>query len=75
VYLDGSAEIFSLSYEGISGNWSDLRAGASWMFSKHFGVGLGYERFVTHADIGKGSFSGRLNFGYQGLLLYLRGGF
>jgi len=75
VYLDASAEIFSLSYEGISGNWSDLRAGASWMFSKHFGVGLGYERFVTHADVSKGSFSGRLNFGYQGLLLYLRGGF
>lgn len=75
VYLDASAEIFSLSYEGITGNWSDLRAGASWMFSRHFGVGLGYERFVTHADVGKRSFSGRLNFGYQGLLLYLRGGF
>ena len=75
VYLDASAEIFSLSFQGISGNWSDLRAGASWMFSKHFGVGLGYERFVTHADVSKGSFGGRLNFGYQGLLLYLRGGF
>jgi len=75
VYLDASGEIFSLSFEGISGNWSDLRAGATWMFSRHFGIGLGYERFVTHADVGKGSFSGRLNFGYQGLLLYIRGGF
>src|SRR5262249_1011370 len=74
-YLGACGEILSLSFEGISGNCSDLRAGATWMFSRHFGIGLGYERFVTHADVGKASFSGRLNFGYQGLLLYIRGGF
>jgi hypothetical protein len=75
VYLDASAEIFSISYQGIDGNWSDLRAGATWMFSEHFGAGIGYDRFATHVDVGKGSFNGRLNFGYQGLLLYLKGGF
>jgi len=75
VILDASGEVFSISYQGINGNWSDLRAGATWMFSDHFGVGLGYDRFATHADVGKGSFNGRLNFGYQGLLFYLRGGF
>ncbi len=75
VYLNASAEVFAMSYQGINGNWSDLRAGATWMFSEHFGVGLGYDRFVTHADVGKGGFTGHLNFGYQGLLLYLRGGF
>ena len=75
VYLDASGEIFSVSYHGIDGNWSDLRAGATWMFNNHFGVGIGYDRFVTHVDIGKASFNGRLNLGYQGLLLYLRGAF
>ena len=75
VYLDASAQIFSLSYQGIAGNWSDLRAGATWMFSEHFGLGIGYNRFATHVDVGKGSFNGRLNWGYQGLLIYLRGGF
>src|SRR5579862_5256686 len=75
VYLNASAEVFSFSYQGINGNWSDLQAGATWMFSQHFGVGLGYDRFATHADVGKGSFNGRLNFGYQGLLIYLKGGF
>jgi hypothetical protein len=75
VYLEALGEVFSISYQGINGNWSDLRAGATWMFSEHFGVGLGYDRFATHADVGKGSFTGRLNFGYQGLLIYLRGGF
>jgi hypothetical protein len=75
VYLDASAQVFSLSYQGISGNWSELRAGATWMFSNHFGVGIGYDRFATHVDVGKGSFNGRLNWGYQGLLIYLKGGF
>jgi hypothetical protein len=75
VYLDASAQIFSLSYQGIAGNWSDLRAGATWMFSEHFGIGIGYDRFATHVDVGKASFNGRLNWGYQGLLIYLKGGF
>ena len=74
VFLDASGEMFSLSYQGINGNWSVLQAGATWMFSKQFGIGLGYERFVIHADVGKEGFSGRLNFGYQGLLIYLRAG-
>ena len=75
VYLDAAAELFGISYQGISGNWSELSAGASWMFSDHIGIGLSYDRFETHADLSKLSFSGRLNFGYQGLLLYVRGGF
>jgi hypothetical protein len=75
LYLDASAQVFAVGYQGIDGNWSDLRAGATWMFSDHFGIGLGYDRFVTHVDLSKLSFNGRLNFGYQGLLLYLKGGF
>lgn len=71
----GEAQVFAISYQGINGNWSELRAGATWMFSHHFGVGLGYDRFATHVDLGKASFTGRLNFGYQGLLLYVKGGF
>jgi len=75
VYLDASGQVFKLSYQGINGNWSDLRAGATWMFNHHFGVGVGYDRFVTHVDVSKGSFNGRLNVGYQGVLIYVKGGF
>jgi hypothetical protein len=74
VYLDASGKIFSLSYQGIDGNWSELRAGATWMFSEHFGIGVGYDRFAVHVNVAKASFNGRLNWGYQGLLIYLRGG-
>lgn len=45
------------------------------MFSDHFGIGVGYDRFATHADLSKVSFDGRRNFSYQGLLFYLQGGF
>ena len=75
VYLDGSVQVFKLSYQGIDGNWSDLRAGAAWMFNHHFGIGVGYDRFATHVDLNKGSFNGRLNVGYSGVLIYARGGF
>jgi hypothetical protein len=75
VYLDGSVQVFKLNYQGIDGNWSDLRAGAAWMFNHHFGIGIGYDRFATHVDLNKGSFNGRLNFGYSGVLIYMRGGF
>ena len=75
VYLDGSVQVFKLSYQGIDVNWSDLRAGAAWMFNHHFGIGIGYDRFATHVDLNKGSFNGRLNVGYSGVLIYARGGF
>ena len=75
VYLDGSVQVFKLSYQGIDGNWSDLRAGAAWMFNHHFGLGIGYDRFATHIDLNKGSFNGRLNVGYSGVLIYARCGF
>jgi hypothetical protein len=75
VYLDASGQVFKFSYQGLNGNWSDLRAGATWMFNHHFGVGIGYDRFATHLDVSKGSFDGRLNVGYQGGLVYVKGGF
>lgn len=75
IYLDATGQVFAASYQGINGNWSDLRAGATWMFSDHFGLGIGYDRFANHVDLNKSHFNGRLNFSYQGLLLYLKGGF
>ena len=75
VYLDASVQVFKLSYDGIDGNWSDLWASATWMFNHHFGIGIGYDRFATHVDLNKGSFNGRLNVGYQGGLIFVRGGF
>ena len=75
LYVDATAEVFGLRYQGIGGHWTQLWAGATWMFSHHFGVGLAYNRFQTNVDLNKGSFSGRLDFGYQGAVLYVKAGF
>jgi hypothetical protein len=71
---DASGQIFGFSANGINGSWTDIRAGLTWMFSDHFGVGLAYDRFYTHVKLDKTNFNGRLSFGYQGALLYIRGG-
>jgi hypothetical protein len=74
-YLDAQAQYFSMKMNGYDGYVSDLRAGASWMYSRHVGIGLGYNRFVTNIDVSRDNFDGRLRFGYSGLLLYLTGAF
>ena len=43
------------------------------MFGRHFGAGLGYNRFVTRLDVDRTSFTGQLRMGYSGLQLYLTG--
>ncbi len=74
-YLDGQVQFFKVNVNGIDGNWTDLRLGGTWMFSKNLGVGLGYNRFYTHVGVDKTNFNGNLKFGYQGAQLYLTGTF
>ena len=75
LYVNASAQVFGYRYQGIDGTWSILWAGATWMFNHHFGVGLAYDRFQTNLDLSKDSFNGRLNFGYQGAVLFVKSGF
>jgi hypothetical protein len=72
-YLDAQAQIFKFKLEGYDGDWSDLRAGVTWMFSRHFGVGAGYNRFHANVDITKGAFNGNITLGYSGAQLFLTG--
>jgi len=73
--LNGQAQLFKISYQGIDGSWWDLRAEATWMFNHHIGVGLGYDYFDIHASLSKNNFNGSLSWGYQGLMAFVRGGF
>jgi hypothetical protein len=73
--LDASAQLFKLNVDGYDGNWSNFRLGATWMFSRHMGVGLGYNRFVTRVDVDRSNFNGSLKLGYSGMQAYLTGSF
>ena len=74
-FLDAQAQLFKLKYDNYDGNWSDLRLGATWMFSRNFGLGVAYNRFATRVDVEKDDFNGRLKLGYSGVQAYLTGTF
>jgi hypothetical protein len=73
--LDGQAQVFDLSYDQFHGYWSDVRVGVSYLFNRHIGLGVGYDDFSTHLTVSKTNFSGRLNLGYRGGLVYITGAF
>jgi len=74
-YVDTMGQFFKVNVNGVNGSVSDLRVGGTYMFNRNFGLGLGYNRFITSIDVSKTSFDGRLRFGYSGLQAYLTGAF
>ncbi len=74
-YLDASAQVFKVKIGDYDGNWWDLRANATWMYNRHFGLGAGWNKFTAHVDVDKTNFHGSLNTGYSGLLVFLTGSF
>jgi hypothetical protein len=74
-YLDAQVQFFQLDYQGYDGTLADWRLGATWMYSKNFGVGAGWNRFTTKVDVDRDEFKGTLKTGYSGLQLFLTGAF
>jgi hypothetical protein len=74
-YIDAQAQFFKVKYGDYDGSLSDLRVGATWMFSRNVGLGLGYNRFYTKVDVSRDTFDGRLKFGYSGLQAFMTGTF
>ena len=75
VYLDARLQFFGLSVDGYDGHWSNAHLGATWMFTRHWGVGLGYERFTTRVDVDRSNFNGNVKLGYSGLQAFVTGSF
>jgi len=75
VYLDAQGQYFKANISGYDGSVTDLRAGATWMFTPNFGLGVGYNRFYTDVKTEKKDFEGRLKFGYSGFQVFLTGAY
>lgn len=73
--LEGQGQVFKADVDGYDGRITDLRAGVTWMFSRNFGAGVGYNRFVTTVETSKEKFDGRVRLGYSGVQLYMTGSF
>jgi hypothetical protein len=75
VYLDAQAQYFKAKVNGYDGRVTDLRAGATYMFTPNLGLGIGYNRFTTRIESDKEKFDGRLRFAYSGFQAYITGAF
>jgi hypothetical protein len=74
-YLEAQGQYFQAKIDVYDGNLYDLRAGVTWMFSRHFGVGAGYSRFGVNLDVNKERFRGSLDWNYSGAQIYVTGTF
>jgi|KBSSwiStaDraftv2_1062776.scaffolds.fasta_scaffold17487_6 hypothetical protein len=75
LYLDAQGQYFKANVSGYDGSVTDLRAGATWMFTPNLGLGIGYNRFYTNVETVKKNFDGSLKFGYSGFQMFLTGAF
>ena len=73
--IEARAQYFYLSIDEYDGAISDIYAGATWMFSKHVGLGLGYNQFRFKVDVDQRLFDGALSWRYGGAMAFLRAAF
>jgi hypothetical protein len=70
--LDALAEFFALKVDQFDGNLQNYSASVVYMPWKSFGIGAGWNAFVTHVNVDQNSFSGNLYWKYSGLRIYVR---
>ncbi|NML48366.1 hypothetical protein HHL11_31760 [Ramlibacter sp. G-1-2-2] len=75
IFLDARVQIFKLRANGYDGHWSDAHVGTTWMFTRNWGAGLGYDWFQTRVDVGRSDFNGNVKLGYSGLQAFVTGAF
>lgn len=75
VYLEAQAQYFKAKVDGYDGRVTDLRAGATYMFTPNLGLGIGYNRFTTRVESDKEKFDGRIRLGYSGFQAFITGAF
>ncbi|MEJ1963789.1 MAG: hypothetical protein WDO56_20395 [Gammaproteobacteria bacterium] len=72
-YLDGQAQFFKISIDPYDGRLEDYTASIVWMPLKHFGIGAGYNEFVTRIDVSADRFNGNLRWRYGGARIFVVG--
>lgn len=70
-YLEVQGQYFQAKIDVYDGNLHDVRAGVTWMFNRHVGVGAGYNLFGVDVDIDRDNFRGSLDWNYSGAQIYV----
>jgi len=74
-YIDAMVQYFSISFDQYDGSVTDLTASAVWQFTKHWGVGAGWNNFITKVDVDGDDFHGALRWKYGGARIFLTASF
>jgi hypothetical protein len=74
-YLDAMIQYFSISYDVYDGRVTDYTASAVWQFSKHWGVGAGWNNFITNVEVDGDNFNGHLRWKYGGARIFVTASF
>jgi hypothetical protein len=70
LWLDATAQFFSLSIDEYSGNLQDYRVGLTWQPKPWVGVGIGYNVFKVDVDVDTSGFKGALDWKYDGPMIF-----
>ena len=73
--LGAAAEVFGIKIDDFSGTLIDTVLKLEYEVASFAALGLGYNYFDMNLKLAGDRFTGQANFGYNGLLFFLRGGF
>jgi hypothetical protein len=65
-YLDAQAQYFALAIDDLNGHLVNYRAAVTWQPRKLVGIGVGYDSFNVNVDAKKPTFTGTMDWTYQG---------
>ena len=73
--LDVSGQFFSLTYGDIDGNLQDYRVLFNWQPKTWLGLGIGYDRFSMNINVDGSNFKGKMDWVYQGPMIFYSASF
>jgi len=67
-----SGEFFALEYDNVDGSIVDLYAGVDYQAFEHVAFGLAYNAVTIDVDVGRETYSGAIDWAYEGALLFMK---
>lgn len=74
-WLDATAQYFYLSIDKYTGSIQDFRLSVTWQPRRWMGLGIGYNRFAVDVSVDDDQDSGKLDWKYQGPILFYSASF
>ena len=69
-WIDAMVQFFALEYENVDGRLIDTRLGVTWQPKDWLGIGVGYNRFDMDVDVTKNRYTGKLDWVYDGPMIF-----